>query len=291
MSAPRVEIDSKSGFCFGVTTAIRKAEEVLDREGTLYCLGDIVHNTAEVERLRRKGLITITHEEMKGLRNVKMLLRAHGEPPSTYELARRNNIEIIDATCPVVLQLQRRIKAAWEADKIKETQIVIYGKKGHAEVNGLVGQTAGEAMVVQDISELENIDRAKRIDLYSQTTSSLEGFREMVGEIEGRRGKGNLRWSDTICRQVANRLTGIREFASSHEVVIFVCGAKSSNGKVLYDACREVNPRSYFISSPEELQPEWTDGAGSIGICGATSTPAWLMQDTLRALNIDVLES
>lgn len=291
MSAPRVEIDSKSGFCFGVTTAIRKAEEVLDREGTLYCLGDIVHNTAEVERLRRKGLITITHEEMKGLRNVKMLLRAHGEPPSTYELARRNNIEIIDATCPVVLQLQRRIKAAWEADKIKETQIVIYGKKGHAEVNGLVGQTAGEAMVVQDISELENIDPAKRIDLYSQTTSSLEGFREMVGEIEGRRGKGNLRWSDTICRQVANRLTGIREFASSHEVVIFVCGAKSSNGKVLYDACREVNPRSYFISSPEELQPEWTEGAGSIGICGATSTPAWLMQDTLRALKIDVLES
>lgn len=291
MSAPRVEIDSKSGFCFGVTTAIRKAEEVLDREGTLYCLGDIVHNTAEVERLRRKGLITITHEEMKALRNVKVLLRAHGEPPSTYELARRNNIEIIDATCPVVLQLQRRIKAAWEADKIKETQIVIYGKKGHAEVNGLVGQTAGEAMVVQDISELENIDPAKRIDLYSQTTSSLEGFREMVGEIEGRRGKGNLRWSDTICRQVANRLTGIREFASSHEVVIFVCGAKSSNGKVLYDACREVNPRSYFISSPEELQPEWTEGAGSIGICGATSTPAWLMQDTLRALNIDVLES
>lgn len=276
----RVEIDSKSGFCFGVTTAIRKAEEVLDSEGTLYCLGDIVHNTAEVERLRKKGLVTITHEEMKNLRNVKVLLRAHGEPPSTYRIAEENNIEIIDATCPVVLQLQRRIKAAWEADPAKETQIVIYGKKGHAEVNGLVGQTAGEALVVQDMAELERLDPNRKIDLYSQTTSSLEGFREMVREIESRRGEEELRWSDTICRQVANRMTGIREFASSHEVVIFVCGAKSSNGKVLYNACLEVNPRTYFISSPEELKPEWTSGATSIGICGATSTPAWLMEKT-----------
>lgn len=276
----KIEIDDKSGFCFGVTTAIRKAEEVLDREGTLYCLGDIVHNAAEVERLQRKGLKTITHEEMKSLRNVKMLLRAHGEPPSTYELARRNNIEIIDATCPVVLQLQRRIKAAWEADAGKETQIVIYGKKGHAEVNGLVGQTAGEALVVQDTAELERLDPEKKIDLYSQTTSSLEGFREMVSEIQQRRGEGDLRWSDTICRQVANRMTGIREFASSHEVVIFVCGAKSSNGKVLFEACLEVNPRTYFISTPEELREEWTAGARSIGICGATSTPAWLMEKT-----------
>ena len=276
----KIEIDDKSGFCFGVTTAIRKAEEVLDREGTLYCLGDIVHNAAEVERLQRKGLKTITHEEMKSLRNVKMLLRAHGEPPSTYELALRNNIEIIDATCPVVLQLQRRIKAAWEADAGKETQIVIYGKKGHAEVNGLVGQTAGEALVVQDTAELERLDPEKKIDLYSQTTSSLEGFREMVSEIQQRRGEGDLRWSDTICRQVANRMTGIREFASSHEVVIFVCGAKSSNGKVLFEACLEVNPRTYFISTPEELREEWTAGARSIGICGATSTPAWLMEKT-----------
>lgn len=279
-----VEIDSKSGFCFGVTTAIRKAEEVLDREGTLYCLGDIVHNTEEVERLQRKGLKTITHEEMRALRDVKVLLRAHGEPPSTYELARRNNIEIIDATCPVVLQLQRRIKGAWEADRDKETQIVIYGKKGHAEVNGLVGQTAGEALVVQDVEELRRLDPSKKIDLYSQTTSSLEGFREMVAEIETRHGRQNLRWSDTICRQVANRLTGIKEFARNHEVVIFVCGAKSSNGKVLYNACLDVNPRTYFISSPDELKPEWTEGAGSIGICGATSTPAWLMQDTYDRL-------
>lgn len=284
MNASKVEIDSKSGFCFGVTAAIKKAEEVLDREGILYCLGDIVHNTAEVERLRRKGLITITHEEMERLHDVKMLLRAHGEPPSTYQLAKRNNIEIIDATCPVVLQLQRRIKTAWENDSSKNSQIVIYGKKGHAEVNGLVGQTAGEAYVVQNIAELQRLDPSKKIDLYSQTTSSLEGFREMVAELEKRFGSENLNWSDTICRQVANRLTAIKEFASSHEIVIFVCGAKSSNGKVLYDACLEVNPRSYFISSPEELQPEWTAGASSIGICGATSTPAWLMQETFRRL-------
>ena len=284
MNVPGVEIDTKSGFCFGVTTAIRKAEEVLDKEGTLYCLGDIVHNAGEVERLRHKGLITITHEEMKNLHDVKLLLRAHGEPPSTYQLARENNIEIIDATCPVVLQLQRRIKAAWEADSNKDTRIVIYGKKGHAEVNGLVGQTAGEALVVQEIEELEGLDHDKKIDLYSQTTSSLEGFREMVKAIEDRRGKENVRWSDTICRQVANRMTGIREFARSHEVVIFVCGTKSSNGKVLYNVCLEENPRSYRISSPEELKPEWTEGAATIGICGATSTPGWLMQQTYDRL-------
>ena len=279
-----IEIDDKSGFCFGVTAAIRKAEEVLDREGTLYCLGDIVHNTAEVERLKNKGLITITHDELGKLHDVKVLLRAHGEPPSTYRVARENNIEIIDATCPVVLQLQKRIKKAWEEDEHKETQIVIYGKKGHAEVNGLVGQTDGEALVVQNISELKGLDPHKKIDLYSQTTSSLEGFREMVETISGHSADGRFTWSDTICRQVANRMTGIREFASSHEVVIFVCGAKSSNGKVLFNACREVNPKTYFISSPDELQPEWTEGATSIGICGATSTPAWLMKETAKAL-------
>lgn len=281
---PAVEIDTKSGFCFGVTTAIRKAEEVLDREGSLYCLGDIVHNTAEVERLQKKGLKTITHKDLENLHNVKVLLRAHGEPPSTYELARRNNIDIIDATCPVVLQLQRRIKAAWEADFRKDSQVVIYGKKGHAEVNGLVGQTAGEAIVVQNMEELQRLDPEKKIDLYSQTTSSLEGFREMVSEIEKRYGKERVHWSDTICRQVANRMTGIREFAANHEVVIFVCGAKSSNGKVLFETCLEVNPRTYFISSPEELRVEWTQGAKSIGICGATSTPAWLMQQTYDRL-------
>lgn len=284
MNAPGIEIDDKSGFCFGVTTAIRKAEEVLDSEGTLYCLGDIVHNAAEVERLKQKGLVTITHEELEQLKNVKVLLRAHGEPPSTYETARRNNIEIIDATCPVVLQLQRRIKKAWEEGKEARKQIVIYGKKGHAEVNGLVGQTHGEAIVVQDKSELEKVDRSLPVELYAQTTSSLEGFREMVEILSEELKEVDFKWSDTICRQVANRMTGIKEFAAVHEVVIFVCGAKSSNGKVLYNACLEVNPNTYLISSPGELQEDWTREASSVGICGATSTPAWLMQETYEKL-------
>lgn len=267
-----------------MTAAIRKAEEVLDKEGTLYCLGDIVHNTAEVERLQKKGLKTITHEDLKNLHGVKVLLRAHGEPPSTYETARQNDIEIIDATCPVVLQLQKRIKKAWEEDPGKQKQIVIYGKKGHAEVNGLVGQTNGEAIVVQNLEEARQLNPAKKIDLYSQTTSSLEGFREMVDTLKGVCREEDFKWSDTICRQVANRMTGIKEFASAHEVVIFVCGAKSSNGKVLYNACREVNPQTYFISTPEELQDEWTANCSSVGICGATSTPAWLMEDTYNYL-------
>lgn len=275
-----IEIDKDSGFCFGVTTAIRKAEEVLDHEGRLYCLGDIVHNAAEVERLRQKGLVTITHDDLCRLKDVKVLLRAHGEPPSTYDTARRNNIEIIDATCPVVLQLQRRIKKAWEESRGNERQIVIYGKTGHAEVNGLVGQTSGEAIVVQNPDELHKIDFSRPIELYSQTTKSLEGFREMVELIGRRSGDTGFRWSDTICRQVANRMTGIQKFASSHDVVIFVSGAKSSNGKVLYNACRQVNPRTYLISSPDELDPLWTAGAESVGICGATSTPAWLMEQT-----------
>ena len=267
-----------------MTAAIRKAEEVLDKEGTLYCLGDIVHNTEEVERLQKKGLITITHEEFEKLRGVKVLLRAHGEPPSTYETAERNDIEIIDATCPVVLQLQRRIKRAWEEDQEKRKQIVIYGKKGHAEVNGLVGQTRGEAIVVQNIHELEGIENKGDIELYAQTTSSLEGFREMVDTISSRSDGKGFKWSDTICRQVANRMTGIKAFAAAHEVVIFVCGAKSSNGKVLYEACREVNPNTHFISSPDELRREWVEGAESVGICGATSTPGWLMEETRNKL-------
>lgn len=281
-----IEIDKDSGFCFGVTTAIRKAEEVLDHEGKLYCLGDIVHNAAEVERLRRKGLITITHADLDSLHDVKVLLRAHGEPPSTYETARRNNIEIIDATCPVVLQLQRRIKSAWLESEGSDRQIVIYGKHGHAEVNGLVGQTRGEAIVVQDINELSKIDPSKPIELYSQTTKSLQGFREMVTRIESMTAPRGVdfKWSDTICRQVANRMSGIREFAASHEVVIFVSGAKSSNGKVLFNAAKEVNPRTYLISSPAELTESWFSGAGSIGICGATSTPAWLMEETKKKI-------
>ena len=275
---PVVEIDQDSGFCFGVVTAIRKAEEVLDREGRLYCLGDIVHNGAEVERLRRRGLVTITHEDMAGLHGVKVLLRAHGEPPATYELARRNDIEIVDATCPVVLRLQSRVKQAYETDADRP-QIVIYGKNGHAEVNGLVGQTRGEAIVAEDESGLEAVDFSRPIALYSQTTKSPEGLRHMVDEISRRKDEGvSFRYFDTICRQVAGRVEGLRRFAAAHDVVLFVSGVKSSNGRVLCGECREVNSRTYLISGPDAVEASWLQGASSIGVCGATSTPRWLME-------------
>ena len=279
-----IEIDSGSGFCFGVTTAIRKAEEELERTGVLYCLGDIVHNAGEVERLRNKGLITVDHEEFSKLHNVKVLLRAHGEPPSTYETARRNNIEIIDATCPVVLQLQKRIKDAHSktlttsSEGGKKPLIIIYGKPGHAEVNGLVGQTDGQAVVIQHKDDLDNLDLSRDIWLYSQTTKSIEGFQEIVAEIRRRKTEGSFQWFDTICRQVANRMPKMREFAASHDVILFVSGAKSSNGKVLYAQCRDVNPNTFLITDETELDPDWLKGAGSVGICGATSTPRWLMQ-------------
>lgn len=285
----KIEIDSGSGFCFGVTTAISKAEEELERSGVLYCLGDIVHNAGEVERLKKKGLITVDHDEFAKLHNVKVLLRAHGEPPSTYETARRNNIEIIDATCPVVLQLQKRIKDAYdktsspEKDVDEKPLIIIYGKPGHAEVNGLVGQTEGKAVVIQDKKDLDSLDLERDIWLYSQTTKSIEGFQEIVAEIERRKTKGSFQWFDTICRQVANRMPKMREFAANHDVILFVSGAKSSNGKVLYAQCREVNPNTYLITDETELDPNWIEGAKSIGICGATSTPRWMMQKVAEA--------
>lgn len=275
-----IEIDNDSGFCFGVVTAIRKAEEELAKTGRLYCLGDIVHNSDEVERLRNKGLVTITHEEMAQLHDVKVLLRAHGEPPSTYELAQRNNIEIIDATCPVVLQLQKRIKQSYSDEEKREgTQIVIYGKRGHAEVNGLVGQTAGEAIVVEDADGLDQLDYNRDIVLYSQTTKSLQGLSAMIDEINRRKSPNTaFRYYDTICRQVSNRVTGLRRFASSHELILFVSGQKSSNGKILYHECLGVNPNTYHISNENEIDPAWVVGMTSIGICGATSTPRWLME-------------
>ena len=281
----KIEIDNGSGFCFGVTTAISKAEEELERTGVLYCLGDIVHNAGEVERLRKKGLITVDHKEFAKLHNVKVLLRAHGEPPSTYETARLNGIEIIDATCPVVLQLQKRIKDAYSnpaepvGDPEKDPLILIYGKPGHAEVNGLVGQTEGSAVVIQDKTDLDSLDLDRDVWLYSQTTKSIEGFQEIVAEIQARKTKGSFQWFDTICRQVANRMPRMRDFAASHDVILFVSGAKSSNGKVLYAQCKEVNPKTYLITDETELDPEWIKGASSIGICGATSTPRWLMQN------------
>ena len=276
-----IEIDKGSGFCFGVTTAIRKAEEELDNTGHLYCLGDIVHNTAEVERLANRGLETITHEQLEHLHDVKVLLRAHGEPPETYETARRNRIDIIDATCPVVLKLQQRINATFTAAEAGKPspQIVIYGKRGHAEVLGLVGQTQGRATVIENIDELDKIDYSRDIYLYSQTTKSVQEFGRIVEEIKRRVGEGvTFRSFDTICRSVANRIPQIREFASQHELILFVSGAKSSNGRILFAECKDANPNSYLISGEGDIDPSWLEGKERIGICGATSTPRWLMQ-------------
>ncbi|MBP2691490.1 MAG: 4-hydroxy-3-methylbut-2-enyl diphosphate reductase [Muribaculaceae bacterium] len=273
-----IEIDKDSGFCFGVTAAIGKAEEQLAESGSLYCLGDIVHNSDEVERLMSKGLRTITHEQLASLHGVKVLLRAHGEPPSTYELARRNNIDIIDATCPVVLKLQERIKSTCDRSDW-HPQIVIYGKLGHAEVNGLVGQTDGRAIVVEDLNGLDKIDFNRDIALYSQTTKSLEGFRSIIDEIQRRIAPGvRFESFDTICRRVSNRVEHLKRFAADHEVVLFVAGSKGSNGKILFNHCHDINPRTYLISNAGHLDPEWLDGAETIGICGATSTPRWLME-------------
>lgn len=281
----KVEIDNDSGFCFGVTTAIHKAEEELAKGGVLYCLGDIVHNSREVERLKQLGLVTIDHDEFARLKDVKVLLRAHGEPPETYETARRNNIEIIDATCPVVLQLQKRVKQEADAPDADSRQIVIYGKKGHAEVLGLVGQTRGKAVVIENESEAEQLDFGREICLYSQTTKSLDGFNSITAGIRGRMAEGvEFRSYNTICRQVANRMPNIRKFASSHELILFVSSKQSSNGQMLFSECRKVNPESYLIESPDEVSLELVSGRGSIGICGATSTPKWLMENVMKKI-------
>lgn len=284
----QIEIDNGSGFCFGVTTAIQKAEEELAQGKTLYCLGDIVHNGMECERLKKMGLITITHDDLKVLHDAKVLLRAHGEPPATYELARTNNIEIIDATCPVVLQLQKRIKTQYEM--FPHAQIVIFGKNGHAEVLGLVGQTQGHAIVIEQFEEVKRLDFSRDIYLYSQTTKSLDEFHRIIGYIQSHVSEGvTFRSFDTICRQVANRMPNISQFATRHDLILFVCGRKSSNGKVLYNECLRVNPNSHLIEGPEEINPDWLDGIETIGICGATSTPKWLMEQCRDAiLTIDI---
>ncbi len=281
-----IEIDKKSGFCFGVVNAIQKAEEELAKGETLYCLGDIVHNGEEVERLAALGMITITHEEFAKLHDVKVLLRAHGEPPSTYEIAKQNNITLVDASCPVVLKLQLRIKKAYETIPTLDTQIVIYGHHGHAEVNGLVGQIDGNAIVIEDESELDIVDFSKNIRLFSQTTKSLSGFNQLVETVQSKMGNdANLEFSDTICRQVANRIPNITTFAQQNDIIIFVSGKKSSNGKVLYDHALSINPNSYVVSKPDELETLNIDLTKKIGICGATSTPRWLMEAVMDKLN------
>ena len=275
----KVEIDEGSGFCFGVVTAIHKAEEELAKGETLYCLGDIVHNSREVDRLKTMGLITINREEFKKLRNAKVLLRAHGEPPETYIIARENNIEIIDATCPVVLRLQKRIKQEFLENEHPEKQIVIYGKTGHAEVLGLVGQTDGKAIVIEKAEEAKKLDLSKSIRLFSQTTKSLDEFQEIVEYIKQNISpETTFEYYDTICRQVANRMPKLREFAASHDLIFFVSGKKSSNGKMLFEECLKVNPNSHLIDNEEEIDPSLIQNLTSIGVCGATSTPKWLME-------------
>ena len=279
----QIEIDNGSGFCFGVTTAIRKAEEELAAGTRLYCLGDIVHNGMECERLRRMGLVTINHDEMSRLHGVKVLLRAHGEPPETYEMARRNNIEIIDATCPVVLQPQRRIKQKYDANP--DAQIVIFGKPGHAEVLGLVGQTNGRAIVVADLDGVKSLDFTRDIFLYSQTTKSLDEFHRIIDYIQQHIApEATFKSFDTICRQVANRMPNISSFARRHDLILFVCGRKSSNGRVLFNECKSVNPNSHLIEGPDEIDPSWLKGVDTVGICGATSTPKWLMEECLERI-------
>ena len=291
----QIEIDNGSGFCFGVTTAIQKAEEELAKGTKLYCLGDIVHNGMECERLREMGLITINHDELRQLHDAKVLLRAHGEPPETYELARQNNIEIIDATCPVVLQLQKRIKKQYEAsisDSLipsishsPTSQIVIFGKEGHAEVLGLVGQTAGNAIVIEHFDDVKQLDFSRDIYLYSQTTKSLDEFHRIIEYIQEHISPdATFRSFDTICRSVANRMPNISQFATKHDLVLFVCGRKSSNGKVLFNECLRINPNTHLIEGPEEIDPAWLDGIRTVGICGATSTPKWLMEQCRDAL-------
>lgn len=280
-----IEINKSSGFCFGVINAIKHAEEELMSENSLNCLGEIVHNSQEVERLSNKGLKTINYKDLEGLRNTKVLFRAHGEPPEVYAFARANNIQIVDATCPVVLRLQKRIRTRYEETRDVQAQIVIYGKIGHAEVNGLVGQTNGEAIVVQKLDEITKIDFSKPVILFSQTTMSKEGFAELIESIRERMADGvAFEYFDTICRQVSNRIPDLDEFARMKDWIYFIAGKNSSNGKVLYQICKDANPNTTFISTADEITEPLPDWVRHVGICGATSTPKWLMEDVAKKL-------
>lgn len=278
-----VTVDDRSGFCFGVTNAIGKAEELLATEPELYCLGEIVHNDVEVSRLSNAGLVTIDHSMLRSISNKKVLIRAHGEPPSTYKMAKENNLEIVDASCPVVLKLQERIRKSYAEMAKCSGQIVIYGKRGHAEVNGLVGQTKGEAIVVEGLSDIDLIDFDKPIELYSQTTKSIEGFNTLKDAIETRISEeggnvANFKAHDTICRQVSNRQPQLSLFARENDVVVFVSGKKSSNGKVLFEVCRSQNERTYMVEDEQEIDNTWFNQVQRVGVCGATSTPRWLLE-------------
>ena len=283
--AMQVTIDKNSGYCFGVEFAIKMAEDEMEHSDKLYCLGDIVHNDMEVKRLSEKGLVVIDRDQLQELTNCKVLIRAHGEPPETYRTAIQNNIELIDASCPVVLKLQHRVKTAFDKMEREKGQIVIYGKKGHAEVIGLTGQTLEKAIVVMGESDLDKIDFNRPVTLFSQTTKSTKGFYEISKKIEDRikEAKGELteldyNANDSICRQVSNREPQLKKFAEDNDVILFVSGKKSSNGKALYQVCLSQNPRSFFVENETELDPEWFHFGDKVGICGATSTPMWLME-------------
>jgi len=281
----QVTIDKNSGYCFGVEFAIKMAEDEMEQSDRLYCLGDIVHNDMEVKRLNAKGLEVIDRAQLQNLHDCKVLIRAHGEPPETYRTAIENNIELIDASCPVVLKLQHRVKSAFDKMEREEGQIVIYGKKGHAEVIGLTGQTLEKAIVVMEDSDLDKIDFKRPVTLFSQTTKSTKGFYDISQKIEERikAAKGEItdvdyNANDSICRQVSNREPQLQRFSQENDVILFVSGKKSSNGKALYQVCLSENPRSYFVENETEIDPEWFQQEDKVGICGATSTPMWLME-------------
>jgi 4-hydroxy-3-methylbut-2-enyl diphosphate reductase len=281
-----VEIDKKSGFCFGVINAIRAAENELNDSEYLYCLGDIVHNGKEVERLETKGLKTISKEEYFTLKDCKVLIRAHGEPPATYEYAKQNNIELIDATCPVVLTLQEKVKRSYESKAAQQGQLVIYGKKGHAEIEGLNGQTDYNAIVIESKDEIEKIDTTRPVSFYSQTTKRIEDFNEIAGLIHAKMQPGvPVEIKDTICRQVSNRVPNLKIFSKNYDLILFVAGKKSSNGQYLFSICKEENQNSFIISRTDEIQKDWFSGVNSVGICGATSTPNWLMEEVAGWVN------
>lgn len=284
-----INIDAGSGFCFGVIKAIEKAEEELSHCNGLNCLGDIVHNTEEVRRLASLGLNVIDHQQMEDHPNSPLLIRAHGEPPDTYLRAEALNIRVIDATCPVVLKLQERVKNGWLEMKQRGGQVVIFGKQGHAEVVGLAGQTDNQAIIVSSLDQLGQIDPSKPIRLFSQTTMGLDDFSEIRDQLKSlldQRGQEDFKAYDTICRQVSNRREELTEFSLNHDVLIFVSGKKSSNGKVLFDHCKSVNPHTFFVSTANEINPDWIKNASSVGICGATSTPRWLMENIANQIRI-----
>lgn len=280
-----VEIDQKSGFCFGVLNAIGKAEETLNTEDMLYSLGHIVHNELEVMRLQEMGLKTINHDEFFQLKDCKVLIRAHGEPPTTYEYALRNNITLIDATCPVVLKLQQRVKKAAETMRKENGQVVIFGHQGHAEVDGLSGQANNQAIVIEHPDDFTKVDPSRPVVVFSQTTKSVGDFRKLTQNIQEQAKQGRVESHDTICRQVSNRIPHLQQFSVLFDVVVFVGGRYSSNAQVLFDVCKKQNDRSYFVSSPDDLQANWFSGVNTVGVCGATSTPQWLMEKVAKRIN------